>query len=48
LRAHAKRSRKLKNKVLMGGGSLNPAPSKFYFGETKGDSEEDIEDLDEE
>ena len=38
----------LKNKVLFGNGRDRPQPSKFYFGEIKGDSEEDIEDLDEE
>ena len=32
----------------MGGGIKKPQPSNLYFGEVKGDSEEDIEDLDEE
>jgi hypothetical protein len=43
-RAHQRKIRKLKKKVLM----TSTEPSKRYFGQAKGESEEDLEDLDEE
>lgn len=53
LRAEAKRKVKDANKVYMGKTTKKkalkqPETSKLFFGEIKGDDEEDLEDLDEE
>lgn len=46
-RANQRKKRK-QRKILLMGNQKKPEPSKFYFGEVKGESEEDLEDLDEE
>jgi len=49
-KARLRNLKKLRKTVIMGNSGIQKQPelSKFYFGEAKGDSEEDLEDLDEE